>query len=96
MSLESKMELIRSATIDIALDWDYEIDKIKISMPEHYICRLRNMMDRSFKIKSNKYETTRMTLFGFDVLPNYENNIVVFHTDMPLNKHIKPIVIEVL
>ena len=61
------------------LELQFYQHEIKIAMPEY-------MNEVFFRYDLHQYITAekRTELFGCEIVPHYENMIVVFHPDMPL------------
>ena len=63
---------------------------IKISMPKYFL----EMVFRNNKYMKYFATIKDAKIFGYDVIPSYENHITVFHEDMPLRNDKNYIVIN--
>lgn len=57
---------------------------IRINIPD-YVIKLISAHHRVSQTNSLEYEEGKTTFFGYPVYPSFENLVVVFHVDMPVN-----------
>lgn len=75
---------VRLAIHKVTEEYGYDESKLRIAIPK-YFCdmletnMLRHISETPFFLSDNKRK-----MFGIEVVPNYDNFIVVFHEDTPM------------
>jgi hypothetical protein len=68
----------------------YSRSGIKISIPQYFL----KIVFHSYNLNQDSIKVEEAKIFGYDLIPAYENKITIFHEDMPLKGDKNYIVID--
>lgn len=74
----------RAAIQKVTEQCGFDDSKLRIAIPKYFV----EMISNGYLIRIEEtpflLSDKKLTFFGIEVIPNYDNFIVVFHEDMPL------------
>lgn len=82
--LEKVFYEVRAGIFKVTEQCGFDESKLRVAIPK-YFCDmiesnvLRDLSETPFFLSDNKRK-----IFGIEVVPNYDNFIVIFHEDMPM------------
>jgi len=75
---------IRKAINEVTMQCGMDDSKLKIAIPKYFCDCIKNSYLKPIQNTPFQNENEKDFMFGIEVIPNYDNFIVVFHEDMPM------------
>ena len=78
------LKQVRIAIRKVSKDNDFHHQYLKVAIPKYFIDLINYANSVEFSQNAFNNENSKLTIFGIEVVYNYENFIVVFHEQAPV------------
>lgn len=75
---------VRAGIDKVTQQCGWDDSKLRIAMPKYFYEMLERNLLRHVSETPLLLSEQKRTFFGIDIVPNYDNFIVIFHEDMPM------------